>query len=147
MDWWKTLFEMIYYVAASLVVIGAVWTYRRNYRLEQSRWASTFYEKFYETNRYKEMREVLDCPADLSQVDKVLQSEDPRFTDYLNFFEHVVIFTNSKQLNRKDVVDSFGYYFDCLKRLQKVKEYVQDEQKGYENLRDFLGIENLERKK
>jgi hypothetical protein len=96
MDTWKTLFEMIYYIAASLAVLGAAWTYRSNYRLEQSRWASTFYEKFYETTRYKEMRELLDCPPDSAKVGRIIESEDPRFTDYLNFFEHIAIFTKSK---------------------------------------------------
>jgi hypothetical protein len=143
MDWWKTLFEMIYYSVAILAMLGAVWTYRRNYRLEQSRWASTFYEKFYETTRYKEMRELLDCPTDLNEVDRVVDKEDSRFTDYLNFFEHIVIPTNSKQLNQKDVVDSFGYYLGCLKQLPKVMAYVDDEKKGYENLRKFLKPESF----
>lgn len=143
------LFEIVYYIAASLAAILAVpwalWTYRSNYRLEQSRWASTFYEKFYETTRYKEMRELLDCPTDLEKVDRIVESEDPRFTDYLNFFEHIAIFTKSKALNRNDVMDSFDYYLRCLKQLEKVWKYIITEKNGYENLREFL--ENLELEK
>ncbi|HKC62431.1 MAG TPA: hypothetical protein VKB86_02280 [Pyrinomonadaceae bacterium] len=137
MDWWKTLFEIIYYIAASLAVLGAVWTYRSNYRLEQSRWASSFYE----TTRYKAMRELLDCPTDLEKVNRIVESEAGDFTDYLNFFEHIAIFTKSKRLNRKDVTDSFDYYLNCLKKLEKVREYILDKEKGYENLREFLELE------
>ena len=151
MDWWKTLFEIIYYIvailAAILAVPWAVWTYRSNYRLEQSRWASTFYEKFYETTRYREMRELLDCPTDLEKVDRIVENEDSRFTDYLNFFEHVAIFTKVKSLNRNDMIDSFDYYLECLKKLEKVREYIMDQKNGYENLREFLGLENSELKK
>ena len=140
MEWWKTVVEMIYYVVASLAFLGAAWTYYSNYRLDQSRWASTFYEKFYETNRYKEMRDLLDCPTNLEKVSRIVESEDPRFTDYLNFFEHIAIFTESKMLNRKDVIASFDYYLKCLKELEQVHNYILNEKKGYENLRKFLEL-------
>lgn len=146
MEWWKTLFEMIYYIAASLAVLGAAWTYWSNHRLEQSRWASTFYEKFYETTRYKEMHDLLDCPTDLEKVERIVESEDPRFTDYLNFFEHVAIFTKNRRLNRKEVNDSFDYYLNCLKQLQSVRQYIMNKDKGYENLREFLTLKSLELK-
>jgi hypothetical protein len=88
------------------------------------------------------MRELLDCPTDLDEVDRVVESEDPRFTDYLNFFDHVAIFTKAKTLNHQDVMDSFDYYLKCLKQLNRVQEYIMNEEKGYENLRELL--KNLE---
>lgn len=135
---WKDIAEAIYYVAATIAVLAAAWTYRRNSRLEQAQWASTFYEKFYESDRFKRVRNLLDCPTNLSEVDKLVEQEDFEFTDYLNFFEHVAILTESKRLNRKDVEDSFGYYLNCLENLEKVREYINNEEKGYEQLRDFL---------
>lgn len=83
----------------------------------------------------------MDCPTDLDKVDRIVESEDPRFTDYLNFFEHIAIFTKSKALNRKDVMDSFDYYLDCLKQLDKVQKYIISKKNGYENLREFLELE------
>lgn len=135
---WKTIFETAYYIIASIAVVGAAWTYYRNSRLEQSRWASTFYEKFYESDRYKKVRDLLDCPTDLDDVNKLVDNEEPEFTDYLNFFEHVAIFTRSKQLNHKDVEASFAYYLNCLEKLDKVRDYINNQEKGYEKLRRFL---------
>ncbi|HEX8457458.1 MAG TPA: hypothetical protein VF656_09190 [Pyrinomonadaceae bacterium] len=137
---WKTIAEIVYYAVASLAVIGAAYTYWQNRRLEQSRWASTFYEKFYEHERYKVIRDKLDCPTDLTEVNYLVDTESPQFTDYLNFFEHVVIFANSGQLKSEDVENSFRYYLDCLKKLDKVREYIEDESKGYENLRKYLRL-------
>jgi len=68
-----------------------------------------------------------------------LKNEDPAFTDYLNFFEHVAIFAGSKQLRADDVEASFCYYLDCLERHQKVHNYINDHAKGYEKLKAFLG--------
>jgi len=135
---WKDIAEAIYYVAATIAVLAAAWTYRRSSRLEQAQWASTFYEKFYESDRYKKVRNLLDCPTDLSEVDKLVEQEDSEFTDYLNFFEPVAVLTESKRLNRKDVEDSFGYYLNCLENLERVREYINNEEKGYEQLKDFL---------
>lgn len=84
------------------------------------------------------MRNLLDCPTDLSEVDKLVEQEDSEFTDYLNFFEPVAVLTESKRLNRKDVEDSFGYYLNCLENLERVREYINNEEKGYEQLKDFL---------
>jgi tryptophan-rich sensory protein len=49
----KTVFEIGYYVVAICAAIAAVIVYYQNRRLEQSRWASTFYEKFYEGDKYR----------------------------------------------------------------------------------------------
>jgi hypothetical protein len=136
--------QTIYYIAGSISALGAlvaaiiaVCVYRRNSRLEQSRWASSFYEKFYEAERYKSIREVLDC-GDNSRILQLVEKEEPEFTDYLNFFEHVAIFTKSKQLNKDDVEASFAYYLNCLYELETVRKYIEDEKKGYEQLKEFL---------
>lgn len=126
----RTIVEIAYYIFASIAVLGAAWTYRKNSRREQSRWASTFYEKFYETDSYKEIRDKLDCPGDLTEVNYLVDTESPQFTDYLNFFEHVVIFTRSRQLNSKDVEDSFRYYLDCLKKLDKCMGIYYERREG-----------------
>jgi hypothetical protein len=73
---WKDIAEAIYYVAATIAVLAAAWTYRRNSRLEQAQWVSTFYEKFYESDRYKRVRNLLDCPTDPSEVDKLIEQEE-----------------------------------------------------------------------
>jgi len=105
----KTLAESFYYFGASLAAILALYVYYRNRRLEQSRWASSFYDKFYESDHYKGIRDVLDG-GDESEVLELVKNEEAEFTDYLNFFEHLAIIAKSKQLNKDDVEASFGYW-------------------------------------
>lgn len=76
--------------------------------------------------------------GDDHQILQLVEKEEPEFTDYLNFFEHVAIFTKSKQLNKDDVEASFAYYLNCLSSVEAVRKYIEDEKKGYEQLKEFL---------
>jgi gamma-glutamylcyclotransferase (GGCT)/AIG2-like uncharacterized protein YtfP len=51
--------------------------------------ANDLYEKFFEKNELKLMRDALDCSVDSDEVNQTVIGEDPRFTDYLNFFEYI----------------------------------------------------------
>lgn len=82
------------YLAGSIAALGtliaalfALGVYKRNSRLERARWASSLYEKFFEKDDLKLMRDALDCSVDSDEVNQTVIGEDPRFTDYLNFFE------------------------------------------------------------
>jgi hypothetical protein len=134
---WKTVPQIAYYVVAIVAAIAALVVYKRNHRLEQSRWLSSFYDKFYETDKYKRVRELLDS-KNTGEINQLVETEDPDFTDYLNFFEHVAIFAASKQLRTDDVEASFCYYLNCLRRHRKVQDYINNSAKGYEKLRAYL---------
>jgi|SRR5882672_2134374 len=99
---WKLLPQTAYYVVGIIAALWALVVYRRNRRLEQAKWLSTFYDKFYESDKYKEVRELLDSDA-AEEIRTKVEHEDADFTDYLNFFEHVAIFARSKQLRTDDV--------------------------------------------
>jgi hypothetical protein len=98
---------------------------------------STFYDKFYETEKYKRVRDLLDSQK-VDEIRGMVEKEESDFTDYLNFFEHVAIFTDSKQLRTDDVEASFCYYLDCLKSHEKVRDYIDNTDKGYEKLKAYL---------
>ncbi len=134
---WKMIPQTAYYIVAIVAAIGALIVYRRNRRLEQSRWLSTFYDKFYETEKYKRVRELLDSKKS-DEINAMVENEDADFTDYLNFFEHVAIFAGSKQLRTGDVEASFCYYLECLKVHEKVRDYINNTDKGYEKLKAYL---------
>jgi len=134
----KTVFEIGYYIVAICAAIAAVIVYYQNRRLEQSRWASTFYEKFYEGQKYTNVRVLLDS-SDSQNVEKLAEEESVEFSDYLNFFEHIAIFAESGQLTSHDVEASFAYYLNCLEKQPKVRAYIENEEKGYEKLRAYLG--------
>ncbi|MCI0487720.1 MAG: hypothetical protein L0229_14095 [Blastocatellia bacterium] len=137
---WKIVAEMVYYGSAILAALGALFIYRRNSRLERARWLSTLYDKFFESDRYKEVRDILDTIANTDRVNELVIKEEAKFTDYLNFFEFVAILTVSKQLRHQEVDDLFNYYLECLKRHDRVREYISREENGYERLRKLLGI-------
>lgn len=134
---WRLIPQTAYYIVAIIAAIWALVVYRRNRRLEQARWLSTFYDKFYETEKYKRVRELLDSQK-FDEISGMVDNEDPDFTDYLNFFEHVAIFAGSKQLRTDDVEASFCYYLDCLKGHEKVRTYINNSDKGYEKLKAYL---------
>lgn len=49
------------------------------------------------------MRDALDCSVDSDEVNQTVIGEDPRFTDYLNFFEYIAFLKDSKQLQVSDL--------------------------------------------
>ncbi len=119
-----------------MAAILAVHTYYTNSRRERAKWAVQLYEKFYEGDRYKTMRETFDCDANSPEVRKVVQEESTEFTDYLNFFELVCFLVQTKQLRKSDVLDLFQYYMDCLVRHDGVLDYIRTH--GFEQLSRFL---------
>ena len=137
LELWKTIPQIAYYMVAIVAAIAALVVYKRNHRLEQSRWLSSFYDKFYETDKYKAVRELLDS-KNRKEINSLVENEDPAFTDYLNFFEHVAIFAGSNQLRTDDVEASFCYYLDSLKGHEKVRDYINNKDKGYEKLKAYL---------
>jgi hypothetical protein len=141
----KDLIEIIYYIAGSIAALGtliaaifALCVYRSNSRLERARWASTLYERFYEKNDLKDMRNALDCSPDSDSISELVLREDSKFTDYLNFFEFIAFLQHSPQLGDSEVQDLFGYYLACLRRHDRVRTYINNPSNGYEGLARLL---------
>ena len=135
---WKAVAEILSCGVAVVTAIGALITYRGNSRRERAKWAVQLYEKFYEAADYKRIRDELDCTANSAKVTDIVNRESPAFTDYLNFFELVAFLASDKQLSESDVLGLFQYYLHCLKRHNAVIKYVNDKDKGFEQLRGFL---------
>ena len=138
LDQFKQVAEILYYVLAGLAALGAFLVYRRNSRLERARWATVLYEKFYESDRYKSVRALVDSPPDSDQVTQLVISEEDKFTDYLNFFEYVAFLKESKQLRGTEVTALFGYFLDCFNRHERLQKYIENPDNGYEKLRVLL---------
>ncbi|HUY81395.1 MAG TPA: hypothetical protein VMU92_06695 [Acidobacteriaceae bacterium] len=137
--------QFLYYCVAIIAAIVALWTYRSNSRRERAKWAVQLYDKFYETDHYKPIREKLDCgPDTAADVVQLATQESPEFTDYLNFFEMVSYLAKSKQLSKNDVLSLFQYYLQCLKKHDAVMTYLNNKENGFEQLRKFLRDNNLE---
>lgn len=135
---WANTQPIFHLLAAVSVTIGAL-AYWRNSRLERARWLSSLYSKFYEALDLKMIRETLDCTSPNSPaVQKLVQDEDARFTDYLNFFEFMAYLRACGQLSTKDVGALFDYYLRVLTRHEDVRKYVMDDRNGYGYLKKLL---------
>jgi hypothetical protein len=137
-----------------LFVLG-LWarqSYRRQVNLEQMRWLQQLYDSFYNSDRYKEMRQAIDFD-ELEQTIELLRRADAephqlslperarvdQFTDYLNFFEWLAYLEEQKQLTFQQLDTMFGYYLTRLlqvDRSRQLRQYIQE--KGYEQLQELL---------
>jgi len=70
----KTGFEIAYCNVAICAAVAAVIVYYQNRRLEQSRWASSFFEKFYESQKYTKVCVLLDS-SDTEGITKLVDDE------------------------------------------------------------------------
>jgi hypothetical protein len=135
---WTNTQPIFQLMAAVSVAVGAR-AYWRNSRLERARWLSSLYSKFYEALDLKMIRETLDCSSPNSPaVQKLVQDEDARFTDYLNFFEFMAYLKACGQLSAKDVGAMFDYYLRVLTKHDDVRKYVMDDRNGYGYLKKLL---------
>jgi hypothetical protein len=100
---------------------------------------SNLYSKFYEQPELKKVRDILDREEPNSpEIHRLVQEEDPAFTDYLNFFEFMGYLKKSGQLSRTDVDALFDYYLRSLRGHEIVRKYMGDDSKGYRYLRALL---------
>jgi hypothetical protein len=135
---WATT-EHIYQACAAVAAIWAVKTYRRNSVIERARWLSSLYSKFYEQADLKGIREVLDSELPTStEIQKLVEEQDARFTDYLNFFEFMAYLNECGQLSKKDVRALFHYYLGAIWKHEAVRKYVLDDRNGYDYLKKLL---------
>ena len=131
--------QQVFQLMAALSVAIASLTYWRNSKLERARWLASLYRKFYEALDLKVIREILDCGAPNSpEVTKLVEEQDARFTDYLNFFEFTAYLKACGQLSQKDVAALFDYYLRVLGKHEAVRKYVLEENNGYGYLKRLL---------
>jgi hypothetical protein len=139
---WRTGLQLLSYGVAIVTTIAAVDTYRANSRRERAKWAVQLYEKFYESDRYKVVRDKVDS-ADEPAVKDLVNQEGAEFTDYLNFFELVAYLLATRQLSSSDVMTLFHYYLRSLKRHRSVMNYLNQREKGFERLSTLLDRTDL----
>lgn len=145
LEYWKDIATI---VGAVLALAGAGWAlyeYHVKLRLERAKWLASLYEKFYERENLKPIREILDCEDEISlEITRLIRDEPAEFTDYLNFFEFVAFLGKLRQLGIDEINDLFGYYLDCIGRRDDIKEYIG--KRGYELLVDLLAKRSVNQK-
>ena len=93
------------------------------------------FEKFYESDHYKDIRSKIDSTTIQQDVSGNSQLEE-KLVDYLNFFEFIASLWKLKQLKKNEVLMLFDYYLKNINRLDFLKLYIRNY--GFENLAAFL---------
>ena len=150
-------------IAALFTGVRAVEEYSSRTRTERAKWVFGLYEKLYEHNEFKTIRQKIDF-EDVGEILDLIDREmtdgkhagsfslDERreldkFTDYLNFFEMIAWLWKGKLLSKKDILAMFNYYLERLVNISggsRIREFIRE--KDYENLEDLL-VKCVDRKK
>jgi hypothetical protein len=71
----KTVAELVTALTALFAGIWAAWTYHKSVKLERAKWMKGLYEKFYEDDQLKKVRNQLD--SDNQAAIKRLADDEP----------------------------------------------------------------------
>ena len=144
----KLFFEFLQVVILAVGGWIALRTFERDSKLRRTEWMYRLYEQFYESDRLKPMRRLIDyAPAEeiaalKADLEKGNFSEaHEALVDYLNFFEFIAVQVRRNNLSRSEVMDMFDYYIRRLKDHAFIADYLRTN--GFENLDGLLrGIQS-----
>jgi hypothetical protein len=125
--------------AGAGVFIAAL-NYRKQVRIKRGEWLKSLFEKFYENQLYKDVRDWVDN-NELEQKIKgnnvaEVRINQEKFTDFLNFFEFIGILYYRKELKLEQVNELFDYYLKKIKTDASCNEWI--DAYGFEKLRNLL---------
>lgn len=126
-------------LGAAGIVVAAL-SYRNQVRIRRAEWLKSLFEKFFENSTYKEVRVWLDYDIlhdRLTVADTVLrQTNEEKFTDFLNFFEFIGVLYSRRYLTFGQVYDVFDYYLKKIKSDADCREWI--EKYSFEKLKALL---------
>ena len=119
--------------------IFAINTYINNIKLRKAQWLYSLYEKFYESETYKNIRYIIDYERDddinalknaiyFSNNDTLVEE----LVDYLNFFEFIASLWVMKQLTVHEIAMLFEYYILRIYDHEFIVEFLKEE--GFKQL-------------
>lgn len=150
-DWAAVISAGATAAIAGTAIMAAI-RYRHQSSLERMKWLQQLYDNFYNSERYKQVRQLIDFD-DLEALIQLLRKSDaaPRelraedrdrvdqLTDYLNFFEWIGYLEKERQLTIKNIDTMFKYYLVRSMQVdghQALRKYIKDH--GYEELHRLL---------
>jgi hypothetical protein len=118
----------------------SVLVFRYNVKVRRVEWLTKLYEKFYENDALKEVRELIDCEPDSppSDLTTLIDSGNAKLFDYLNFFEYVAFLESRRHLRVDEVKAMFGYSLRNIARVGVVRKIVDSEKMDLELLRALI---------
>jgi hypothetical protein len=149
---WGELLTGIGTIILSGTAISAFVSFRYQTKLDRLKWLQQLYDTFYNSERYKSIRQEIDfaggaklfpllrrSDSEPGALGSEERNEVDRFTDYLNFFEWLAHLEDEKQLEFKDLDAMFNYYLIRLLQIdqdQQIRHYMK--RHGYEKLHQLL---------
>lgn len=140
---WKDWLDLIIKICAGFGGLGffiAALNYRSQTKIKRAEWLKSLFEKFFETPGYKEVRIWLDYGKLHEKLTIANETErmknEEQFTDFLNFFEFIGIFSSEKLLTYKQVNNVFDYYLKKIKADPDCMGWIR--QYGFEKLEAML---------
>ncbi len=133
----KDWIDIISKVAAAIGIVIAALSYRNQTKTKRSEWLKELFEKFYESDNYKEVRKWVDFDMLDSELaaDSNYQKEE-KLTDFLNFFEFIATLEKLNQLSILEIQQLFAYYLEAIRKSARCMQYVNDY--GFKNLSKLL---------
>ncbi|MGH7718544.1 MAG: hypothetical protein ACREON_06845 [Gemmatimonadaceae bacterium] len=148
---WSILAEIIKVLAGIVAVFGAPLayvTYRRSVRTKRAEWLVSLHEKFFETDRYAQIRRILDYRPEPEYAELVravaVGAHHPLVDElyrYLNFFELLASLRQLGQISDEEIVGLFDYDLRLLKHHPFILETLVPQ--GFERLSELLRTARL----
>jgi len=122
------------YIIGIFTLLFSIWQYYKNSKRERARWLFELYQRFYDRDDFKEVRERIEAQ------NLPLESDNAKWNstidDYFNFFEFVAYLEKQGQLTRGEVRAMFDYQLDLIAKKRETIDYLG--KYGYEQLVSLL---------
>jgi hypothetical protein len=150
---WALAGEIVRTTAAVLAIVGALValaTFRRAARTRRAEWLASLHEKFFETERHRRIRRVLDYrpEPEYTQVRQAVASGQhhdlaDELYGYLNFFELLGSLRALRQISDREIVALFEYDLALLRQHPFILDALAPQ--GFEHLAALLSRLPLKR--
>jgi len=135
-------------LSAGLRFPFALMTYARSVRTRRAEWLASLHEKFFESDRYREIRRVLDYRPEPEYADliKAITSQShhalaDELYRYLNFFEFLAGLRGLGQISDEEIIGLFDYDLRLITQHDFIMSTLRPQ--GFERLADLLASGRL----
>jgi hypothetical protein len=139
LEWLKALGGVVALIGLAVALVN----YRRSVRTRRAEWLASLHEKFFESDRYKEVRRVLDYHSEpqYSELVTAIAAEGhhplaDELYRYLNFFELLAGLRLLGQISDEEIIGLFDYDLRLIKQHEFVATVLRPQ--GFERLAALL---------
>ncbi len=148
---WELAANVATALGGAIAILGAPFaylTYLQSVRTRRAEWLSSLHESFFESERYRQIRRVLDYKPE-SEYNQLVQAvangtHSPlidEFYRYLNFFELLSSLRGLGEISDDEIIALFEYDLRMLKEHDFIISDLPDQ--GFERLSKLLGNKRL----